>query len=255
MPSDTTSSEMPSDTSDRPSGQSSAYHWDEGGLQAEGGETAPPLADRIHGALRAVVLDPEFPCVGARAALNRGNYRFGLYEALDSPEATTALARDLGEFAHHADTEGDYTTFIASFEHPKAITPEEFEALLWAQLLRLHQVDTAPWDASVSRNPEDERFSFSFSGRAFFVVGLSPTSTRWARRFPWPTLAFNPHDQFERLRQEGRFERLQDMVRSRDMLLEGDLNPNLADFGEHTEARQYSGRPVEDDWRCPVRFD
>jgi FPC/CPF motif-containing protein YcgG len=67
-------------------------------------------------------------------------------------------------------------------------------------------------------------------------------------------LAFNSHDQFERLRATGQFERMQDVIRERDTQLEGDVNPNLANFGEHTEARQYSGRAVEPDWRCPVTF-
>jgi FPC/CPF motif-containing protein YcgG len=33
--------------------------------------------------------------------------------------------------------------------------------------------------------------------------------------------------------------------------VQGTLNPNLADFGERSESRQYSGREVEEGWRCP----
>jgi FPC/CPF motif-containing protein YcgG len=62
---------------------------------------------------------------------------------------------------------------------------------------------------------------------------------------------FNPHAQFERLRSAGHFERLQRAIRDREMALQGSLNPNLADFGELSEARQYSGRPTESEWRCP----
>ncbi|MCK9494334.1 MAG: YqcI/YcgG family protein [Dehalococcoidia bacterium] len=248
---------QPTETSDpHATGEPGSYsRWEDGALV---GIDGPPtkLAESVHGALRAVVLDPEFPCVGARSALNRGTYRFAFYDELDSEGATSGLARDLVRFARdEAEMGGEFTTFIASFEAPKAGTPEEFEQLLWAQLHRLHEVDTEPWDPTVSADPEDGRFSFSFGGEAFFIVGLSPTGTRWGRRFPWPTLAFNPHAQFERLRDDGRFARLQATVRERDLHLEGDLNPNLADFGAHTEARQYSGRPVEDDWRCPVHFE
>ncbi|MEP6902345.1 MAG: YqcI/YcgG family protein, partial [Actinomycetota bacterium] len=28
-------------------------------------------------------------------------------------------------------------------------------------------------------------------------------------------------------------------------------NPNLSDFGTQSEARQYSGRAVEHEWKCP----
>ena len=47
---------------------------------------------------------------------------------------------------------------------------------------------------------------------------------------------------------------MQHVVRDRDREIEGDVNPNLSDFGEHTDARQYSGRAVDDSWRCPVDF-
>jgi FPC/CPF motif-containing protein YcgG len=122
-------------------------------------------------------------------------------------------------------------------------------------LHRLHALDTQHWDPAVSSDPADPHFSFSFSGRGFFVVGLQPSGPRWARTFPWPTLVFNAHDQFERLREQGQFERIQEVIRDRDVQLEGDVNPNLANFGEHTEARQYSGRPVEGAWKCPVSFE
>jgi FPC/CPF motif-containing protein YcgG len=83
------------------------------------------------------------------------------------------------------------------------------------------------------------------------VVGLHPASSRFARRFAWPTLVFNAHHQFDRLRAEGRYDRMQEVIRSRELALQGDLNPNLGDFGSLSEARQYSGRPAEAGWRCP----
>lgn len=224
-------------------------------LAVDGGEPAPALASRVHAALRALVLDPEFPCVGARSAFNQGSYRFAMYEQLDTPEATEGLARDLFAFVQEQDRiEGQFSTFIAVFDGPKVLTPEEFERQLWNQLKRLHDADTEPWDPAVSDDPADPRFSFSFAGRAFFIVGLAPSGSRWARTFPWPALAFNAHFQFEQLRRGGQFERMQEVIRERDTELEGGVNPNLANFGEHTEARQYSGREVEDGWRCPVSF-
>ena len=57
--------------------------------------------------------------------------------------------------------------------------------------------------------------------------------------------------QFERLREQNQFERLRETVRARDYKLQGSLNPNLSNFGESSEARQYSGRAVEEGWRCP----
>jgi FPC/CPF motif-containing protein YcgG len=34
-------------------------------------------------------------------------------------------------------------------------------------------------------------------------------------------------------------------------MLQGTVNPMLAEFGEQSEARQYSGRDVGEIWKCP----
>jgi len=80
---------------------------------------------------------------------------------------------------------------------------------------------------------------------------LHPRSSRLARQFRWPALVFNPHEQFERLRADGKWKRMQHTIRERDVELQGSVNPMLSDFGETTEARQYSGRAVEADWEAP----
>jgi len=220
---------------------------------------SPLIAELIHDQFRALVLHPSFSCLGAKSALRGMSYRMGIYDELGSPEATAGLARDLSAFGNALDDaagpgqhESGLTTFAASFLRPVPGGEAEFERQLWAQLQALHDSDPAgAWDPSVSSDPEDAHFSFSVAGRAYFVVGLHAASTRWARRFAWPTLIFNPHDQFERLRDQGHFGRLQGLIRARDRALQGSLNTNLTDFGERSEARQYSGRPVEEGWRCP----
>ena len=96
----------------------------------------------------------------------------------------------------------------------------------------------------------------SFAGTALFVIGLHPGSARMSRRFAWPALVFNPHVQFDRLRETGKYERMQAVIRERERALQGDINLALCDFGVQSEARQYSGRLVEAGWRppfCPHR--
>jgi FPC/CPF motif-containing protein YcgG len=148
------------------------------------------------------------------------------------------------------------TAFVAVFTGRAPATEQAFERRLWTELQRLHDRDdqAAGWDPTVSADPNDPHFSFSFGGTALFVIGLHPNSSRLARRFHWPTLVFNPHAQFERLRREGRFDQLRDAIRERDIALQGTLNPVLADFGERSEAEQYSGRDTTNGaWRCPFR--
>ena len=57
----------------------------------------------------------------------------------------------------------------------------------------------------------------------------------------------------ERLRAQGLYDRMRETIRSRDTSWTGSVNPMLAGHGERSEAPQYSGRAVSDDWTCPFR--
>ena len=167
---------------------------------------APALAQFVHSQFRTLALHHEFPCVGAKSAINRGMYKFGLYLEMGSAESTTALCRDLRTFiTEYIPKDGYFTTFIASFVGPISLDEEQFESLLWQQLQRMHDNDEVDWDETVSSAPNDPSFAFSFAGCAFFVIGLHASSSRWARRFAWPTLIFNAHHQFEQLRANGKY--------------------------------------------------
>jgi len=223
-------------------------------LPGDGGEplAADLTVSAMHGAFRAFVLDPHYTCVGAKSAVNSGSYRIGVYSELGSPAATAGLARDLAAFTRQVDDiDAAFATFVAVFERPQDTDEDSFERALWAQLQHLHDADPAAWDQAVSSDPEDPHFSFSFAGTAFFIVGLHPGSARLSRKFPWPALVFNPHSQFERLREQGKYSRMQEVIRTKERALQGDINPVLDDFGGDSEAKQYSGRLVEPDWHPP----
>ncbi|GAC1516271.1 MAG: guanitoxin biosynthesis heme-dependent pre-guanitoxin N-hydroxylase GntA [Gemmatimonadaceae bacterium] len=208
----------------------------------------------IHADFRAFVANPRFSCLAAKGVVHADAYRLGVYGSLGSRRSTRALVADMAGWLDTLEsTQHRLRAFIGVFPAHIPRTEDEFEQRLWAQLQHLHGEDTrsGSWDPSVSDDPESADFAFSFGGRALFVIGLHPYSSRVARRFTLPALVFNPHAQFERLRADGRFETLRAAVREREIALQGSLNPNLADFGERSEARQYSGRAAESDWRCP----
>lgn len=211
----------------------------------------------VRSAFNAFVADPQYPCLAAKGLAGRDDYKLEVFGSLGSAPASRALAAGLGSFVHDAPRfkeDGGLTAFVAVFTGRPPRDEAEFDRRLWMQLQRLHDRDepSPGWDSSVSDDPDDPRFAFSFAGSALFVIGLHPASSRLARRFAWPTLVFNPHAQFERLRREGLFDRLRDRIRERDVALQGTVNPSVADFGKTSEARQYSGRDTTSgSWRCP----
>lgn len=203
---------------------------------------------------RRLVHDPEYPCLGAKAALNGAALTFRLYGALDEPASAEPLAADLARFVRDPETANSvYASFVACFSGPGDLPEPAFEELLWRKLSELHRMDNADWDPRVSADPRDPNFSFSFTGQAFYVIGMHRRSSRPARCFPWPTLVFNPHEQFQKIREDGHWQTMQRAIRERDVQFSGSINPSLSDFGTKSEARQYSGREVGDGWVAPFK--
>mgnify|MGYP003623085969 CR=1 FL=1 len=223
-------------------------------LDLHSDQPAPAIARLVHDAFVGHVSSPGFVCVGARAAVGRNTYRVAMLGDLGARASAEALAQGLRSFAHEwEERDHDFFTYAAFFTGPVAQDEVAFERSLWRQLQDLHQLDDEPWARGVSDDPGDPRFSFSFGGRAYFIVGLHGASSRWSRRFAWPTLVFNPHEQFDELRQDGRMSRWQQVIRARDAELQGGINPNLGDFGQLPEARQYSGKQNPPNWKCPFQ--
>ena len=129
------------------------------------------------------------------------------------------------------------------FEGPGDLSEEAFERHLWARAQSLTDKDAwlgQPHDARVADDPDNPHFSLSFGGEAFFVVGLHPNASRPARRFSSPVLVFNLHDQFERLRAEGRYEKLRASILERDEALAGSRQPDAG-----APRRGLGGAPVQ----------
>lgn len=142
------------------------------------------------------------------------------------------------------------------FSGPEDLDEVAFESAMWERVQSLADKDDwlgQRYESGVSSDPDDPHFSLSFGGKAYFIVGMHPRASRVARRMPYPTMVFNLHDQFVRLREEQKYEKLRAAILARDEKLDGSVNPMLARHGEISEARQYSGRAVNDDWQCPFR--
>jgi uncharacterized protein len=218
-------------------------------------------AGRLTARFNAFIDEDHSPCVGAKAALSRDALRTAEFSTLGDKKNDRILLAALTDFASMI-AAGDYApttvhSFAALFHTPFATGELRFENLLWHQLWRLHRLDALRGTrqaCDVSSDTDSAEFSLSIADHPFFVIGMHPGASRIARRFRHPALVFNSHRQFEQLRADGRYARMQKAIRKRDRALQGSVNPNLADFGVAPEARQYSGRKVGNDWQCPYDF-
>ncbi|WP_070157723.1 guanitoxin biosynthesis heme-dependent pre-guanitoxin N-hydroxylase GntA [Sphingobium phenoxybenzoativorans] len=214
--------------------------------------------EQLEAELYDQISNSQFPCVGAKAALARGNLAVlacdNITSAWDDLRIHDALLTFTTKYQKQPEL---FRSFAVVFEGPGDLSEEDFERNLWARAQSLSDKDAwrgLSYDTRVSPDPTNPHFSLSFGGEAFFIVGLHPQASRPARRFPYPTLVFNLHDQFEKLREQGKYEGMREKILERDEALAGSRNPMLMRFGEGSEARQYSGRRVDESWEAPFEY-
>lgn len=212
------------------------------------------MKDYTESRIREFILD-DHPCVMAQSVIADESVTINSYGNMNKERVIVKLFEDLKVYVNAQDQETkNFETFIAVFKRDKFLNELHFEDALWKLLKNLHEIDDKEWDSSTSSDPEANDFSFSLHGTSFYIVGMHPMSSRFARKSPYTMIVFNLHSQFEKLREINRYERVRDLIRRRDKSYQGSINPTLADFGTHSEARQYSGRKVEENWKCPYTF-
>jgi FPC/CPF motif-containing protein YcgG len=196
-----------------------------------------------------------YPCVGAKAALARHHIKCMVAHDMTSAIEDNSILKFLYEFVDEYRTADElYHSAVIIFQQPLLINEELFDRLMWERLQSLHDLDAVnySYDKRVDSDPASSKFSFSLKEESFFIIGMHSGNSRESRKFKYPALAFNPHDQFERLRALDRYEHLKDLIRKRDVEYSGSVNPMLRDFGTSSEVYQYSGRQYPNNWHCPL---
>ena len=198
----------------------------------------------------------DFPCAGARSAINRNQLQMTVAGHMACPHDDASILAFLYDFIDGYRLSGKlFQSAGIIFQGPLTATGLVYETLLWQRLQSLADADDKNYgyDKRVSADPRSPGFSFSLKEEAFFIIFLHPASERKARTFAHPVIIFNPHDQFEKLKRTGQFERFKNVTRHRDQLYSGSVNPMLDDYGYSSEARQYSGNPHSETWQCPLK--
>jgi uncharacterized protein len=200
---------------------------------------------------------PEFPCVAARAAFAHGQIRCTVAGNMLCPADDTHILDFIHQFVDdYRKAKSLYHSATVIFTGPEITDEECFDKMLWTRLQSISDLDALnfDYDKRVSADPASPHFSYSLKEEAFFVIALHPASSRMSRRFKYPTIVFNPHEQFEILRKQHHYEHMKQTVRNRDIKLSGSVNPMLDDYGSSSEALQYSGRKYDRHWKCPLQI-
>lgn len=200
----------------------------------------------------------EFPCIAAKAALGKEQIKYFVADHLACSHQDKDILHFIYDFVDdYRKADSLYHSAIILFEQPGEIAEEKFDQLLWLRLQALADMDALnyEYDDRVACDPSSPDFSFSLKKEAFFVIGLNPGSNRTGRRFDYPSMVFNPHSQFEKLRNSQRYDTMKTVVRKRDEIFSGSVNPMLNDFGKSSEVYQYSGRKYDEAWQCPLKIN
>lgn len=206
----------------------------------------------------AFINNIEFPCIGAKTAQTKGQLKYLVAGHIACPKDDEDILKFLHEFVlEYRKSEKLFHSAAVIFKYPEIIGEEMFEGLLWQRLQALSNLDAKShcFDDRVNKDPASSHFSFSLGEEAFFIVGLHPASSRLARQFKYPTLVFNPHAQFQKLRESEAYEHMKKVIRERDVAYSGSINPMLEDFGRSSEVYQYSGRKYDTGWQCPLKIN
>jgi len=197
----------------------------------------------------------SFPCIGAKAAVSRGQVECFVAFDMASPEEDEKILSFIYQFVEsYRSSNESFHSAAVIFSNPQILSELQFEDMFWLRLNSLALLDRRKYthDIRVDPDPTSNGYSFSLKEEAFFIIGLHPSSPRMARRFTYPSIVFNPHEEFERLKRRGRYEYMKKVVRRRDKMYSGSINPMLKDFGESPEVFQYSGKQYDSTWKCPL---
>lgn len=208
--------------------------------------------------IRSLPERKEFACIAAKAALAKQQVQSMVVGHMACPKDDVSILEFLYAFTEdYRASQELYHSAAIIFTGPEIFSEQMFDELMWQRLQALSTLDAEkyPYDCRVSSDPKAANFSFSLKREAFYIVGLHPASSRLTRQFQYPTLVFNPHAQFELLRETLKYDNIKGAVRKRDIAYSGSVNPMLMDFGEASEVYQYSGRNYNDSWECPLKIN
>ena len=195
----------------------------------------------------------NFACVGAKTAVALNSLVHFDCENMKLKHAYSALENFT---LNGQELSANNSTFVMTFSQERFNTGEQFEKFLWEILSELNLIDyekNYQWSDRCDKDITSPNFAFSIAEHPYFIVGLHPLSTRISRQLDVPAIVFNSHKQFKFLKETGAYEKMQNEIRSRDIAIQGSINPLLSNFGDSSEAIQYAANSNGGHFSCPFK--
>jgi uncharacterized protein len=199
-----------------------------------------------------------FPCVGAKTAISKNQLSCMVAGNIFCPSHDKEILSYLYSFIDNYQlSNNNFHSAAIIFTGPENITEEMYETAFWQRLQAISNIDAQlfGFDKRVSSDIDSPLFSFSIKEEAMFVVGMHAASSREARRFAYPAIIFNPHEQFDVLKRTNKYKSLQSSIRKRDIAFSGSINPMLNDHAITPEIVQYSGKNYGNQFTCPLKIN
>jgi uncharacterized protein len=202
--------------------------------------------------------DKSFPCVGAKTAMAKNQLSCivvgNIFCTADDEKIINFLHTFIDKYRT---SDNQFHSAAIIFKSPQNITEAAYEIAIWQRLQAISNIDALHYkfDNRVSSNTASPLFSFSIKEEALFVVGMHGANSRDSRRFKYPAIVFNPHAQFEIMKQTNKYKKIQSSIRKRDMALSGSINPMLSDHAVSPEIIQYSGKNYGNSFSCPLKIN
>lgn len=194
---------------------------------------------------KGFVGEKDFPCVAGRTVARTDQYAFCAYPDMTNPQLAEGIMHDMIQFQHEFGIPDDpkpngkrFRSFVAAFAEPHITSPLHGAEALYTLLGNMHDVNAQhyPWKEGFSNDMESSDFGYSAGESAFFIAFFHPEAHDAARRSDVTFVVFNSHAMLESLKDEGKFNKLRDIIRSR----QDSVHPYLGNHGEVKEWRQYA---------------
>ena len=120
------------------------------------------------GAFGTFIRDRDFPCVGAKSALGKGQLTHVVLEDMRSGAEDRRLLRAFYAFVkRYREDRTLFTSFAVSWQGPTGLSERDFERLLWERLQALHELDRAEQLVAEAGDPHMGALASELAGEIY----------------------------------------------------------------------------------------